>query len=114
MTAAPGLDPQAVRRARAVCRGSASGSMIFSCPMTEPGHPCVTISGSGPARAIRQVSFASFAPDQATRVAFDSQWRAPLLLIASGKDQIFPATATKASFQRYRQSAVVTACKEFP
>jgi pimeloyl-ACP methyl ester carboxylesterase len=39
----------------------------------------------GPARAIRQVSFASFAPDQPTRVAFESQCRAPLLLIASGK-----------------------------
>lgn len=37
-----------------------------------------------------------------------------MLLIASGKDQIFPATATKASFQRYRQSAAVTAYKEFP
>ena len=23
-----------------------SGSMIFSCSMTEPGHPCVTISGN--------------------------------------------------------------------
>ena len=26
--------------------GLVSGSMIFSCSMTEPGHPCVTISGS--------------------------------------------------------------------
>jgi hypothetical protein len=26
--------------------GSVSGSMIFSCSMIEPGHPCVTISGS--------------------------------------------------------------------
>jgi hypothetical protein len=26
--------------------GSVSGPMIFSCSMTEPGHPCVTISGS--------------------------------------------------------------------
>jgi hypothetical protein len=23
-----------------------TGSMIFSCSMIEPGHPCVTISGS--------------------------------------------------------------------
>ncbi len=26
--------------------GFVSGSMIFSCSMIEPGHPCVTISGS--------------------------------------------------------------------
>ena len=26
--------------------GSISGSMIFSCSMTEPGHPCVTMSGN--------------------------------------------------------------------
>jgi hypothetical protein len=26
--------------------GSVSGSMIFSCSMIEPGHPCVTISGN--------------------------------------------------------------------
>ncbi len=26
--------------------GSVSGPMIFSCSMTEPGQPCVTISGS--------------------------------------------------------------------
>jgi hypothetical protein len=26
--------------------GLVSGSMIFSCSMMEPGHPCVTISSS--------------------------------------------------------------------
>jgi hypothetical protein len=29
--------------------GLASGSMIFSCSMIEPGHPCVTTSGSASA-----------------------------------------------------------------
>jgi len=28
-----------------VCGGLVSGSMIFICSMTEPGHPCVTIIG---------------------------------------------------------------------
>jgi alpha-beta hydrolase superfamily lysophospholipase len=64
----------------------------------------------GPARAARQVSFA---PGEATRVAFESRWRAPLLLIASGKNHIFPATVTNASFERYLKSAPVTAYKEF-
>ena len=33
-------------RFRRVPWDSVSGSMIFSCSMIEPGHPCVTISGS--------------------------------------------------------------------
>jgi pimeloyl-ACP methyl ester carboxylesterase len=68
----------------------------------------------GPPRTIRQVSFADFAPDAATSVDFNSGERAPLLLIAGGKDRIFPATVTKSCFERYRQSTAVTAYKEFP
>jgi pimeloyl-ACP methyl ester carboxylesterase len=67
----------------------------------------------GPGRAIRQVGFANFGPDPATRVDFARARRAPLLLIAGGKDHIFPATVTRSSFRRYRKSAAVTAYKEF-
>ena len=38
-------DMEGVRCASAVAVGLVSGSMILSCSMTEPGHPCVTISG---------------------------------------------------------------------
>jgi pimeloyl-ACP methyl ester carboxylesterase len=68
----------------------------------------------GPGRAIRQVGFANFAPHAATRVDFDSARRAPLLLIAGGKDHLFPAKVTRSSFERYRKSGAVTAYKEFP
>ena len=34
------------RRGRRAHVGSVSGPMILSCSMTEPGHPCVTMSGS--------------------------------------------------------------------
>ena len=37
---------EGVRCARAMGVGLVSGSMILSCSMIEPGHPCVTISGS--------------------------------------------------------------------
>ena len=34
-------------QALALCAvGLISGSMIFSCSITEPGHPCVTMSGN--------------------------------------------------------------------
>lgn len=68
----------------------------------------------GPGRTIRQVSFASLAPHAATLVDFGRERRAPLLLIASGKDHLFPATITRSSFKRYRRSPAVTGYKEFP
>jgi pimeloyl-ACP methyl ester carboxylesterase len=42
----------------------------------------------GPGRAICQVSFANFAPHTATRVQFRRDQRAPLLLIADGRDHL--------------------------
>jgi alpha-beta hydrolase superfamily lysophospholipase len=68
----------------------------------------------GPGRTICQVGFANFAPHAATRVDFSRAQRAPLLLIAGGRDRIFPAAVTRSSFNRYRTSAAVTAYKEFP
>jgi alpha-beta hydrolase superfamily lysophospholipase len=68
----------------------------------------------GPGRTICQVCFANFASHAATRVDFGRAQRAPLLLIAGGRDRVFPATVTRSSFNRYRTSAAVTAYKEFP
>ena len=67
-----------------------------------------------PARTIRQVGLANFAPHAATRVDFGRARRAPLLLIAGGRDRIFPAAVTRSTLDRYRKSAAVTAYKEFP
>jgi pimeloyl-ACP methyl ester carboxylesterase len=67
-----------------------------------------------PGRTVRQVGFASFSRDASTSVDFNGGQRAPLLLIGSGQDRIFPVTATRSIFMRYRQSKAVTAYKEFP
>jgi pimeloyl-ACP methyl ester carboxylesterase len=67
-----------------------------------------------PGRTVRQVGFAGFSRDAATSVDFNGGQRAPLLLIGSGKDHLFPVTVTRSSFLLYRQSAMVTAYKEFP
>jgi pimeloyl-ACP methyl ester carboxylesterase len=69
---------------------------------------------AAPGRVIRRVSFANPAPDPATVVDFDSGQRAPLLLIAGGRDRIFPVTLTRTSFDLYRRSTSVTTYKEFP
>jgi alpha-beta hydrolase superfamily lysophospholipase len=67
-----------------------------------------------PGRTVSQVGFANFAPRSATRVDFSRAQRAPLLLIAGGRDRIFPATVARSSFKRYRASAAGPAYKEIP
>jgi alpha-beta hydrolase superfamily lysophospholipase len=68
----------------------------------------------GPGRAVYQVSLANLAPQAATRVDFEREKRAPLLLIADGKDHTFPAPVTRSSFTQYRKSNAVTSYREFP
>lgn len=67
-----------------------------------------------PSRIICQLSIAGRAPPAPTSVDFESAQRAPLLLIAGGKDRIFPAVGTLSTFKRYRRSAAITAYQEFP
>jgi pimeloyl-ACP methyl ester carboxylesterase len=50
----------------------------------------------------------------ATTVDFRNDTRAPLLLIAGGKDQVAPASVTEANFKLYRESSAVTDFKKFP
>ncbi len=68
----------------------------------------------GPSRTVYQVSLANFAPHAVTRVNFDHEQRAPLLLIAGGRDRLFPVPVTRSNFNRYRKSTAVTGYKEFP
>jgi alpha-beta hydrolase superfamily lysophospholipase len=62
-----------------------------------------------PGGLVRQAAF----PGR-TRVRFGNQSRAPLLLIGGGKDRIFPASLTRASYRRYAQSAAITFYREYP
>jgi pimeloyl-ACP methyl ester carboxylesterase len=64
-----------------------------------------------PGRTVFQVSRANFARD--ARVDFENDKRAPLLLIAGGKDSLFPASVSKYNFELYRKSKAITAYKEF-
>ena len=68
----------------------------------------------GPGRTVRQISSGKLAQPAAAQAGFDTAQRAPLLLIAGGKDRIFPAAATRSSFLRYRASAAITAYQEYP
>ena len=67
-----------------------------------------------PNRILRQVALANFSPDAPSTVRFHNDSRAPLLLVAGGKDRVAPSSLVKANFDLYRESKADTDYKEFP
>ena len=67
-----------------------------------------------PNRVLLQTAFANFSPHSATTVNFRNDTRAPLLLVAGGKDRIVPSSIVKANFDLYRESKAETDYKEYP
>jgi len=68
----------------------------------------------GPDHVLFQAAFANFNPHAATAVDFHNDSRAPLLLIAGGKDHVSPVSVVKSNFELYRKSKAITDYKEFP
>src|SRR5207253_9193788 len=66
-----------------------------------------------PNRVLLQTAFAKISPHSATTVNFRNDTRAPLLLVAGGKDRIVPSSIVKANFDLYRESKAETDYKEF-
>jgi pimeloyl-ACP methyl ester carboxylesterase len=66
-----------------------------------------------PNRVLLQTAFANFTPHTAATVNFRNDTRAPLLLIAGGKDRVAPSSLVKANFDLYRESKAETDYKEF-
>src|SRR5262249_44044047 len=55
-----------------------------------------------------------FISHSAATVNFKNDTRAPLLLVAGGKDRIVPSSIVKANFELYRESRAETDYKEYP
>lgn len=68
----------------------------------------------GPDRVLFQAGLANFNPHAATHVDFRNDDRAPLLLIAGGKDHVSPAALTKANYAHYHTVGAITEFREFP
>jgi len=66
-----------------------------------------------PYRVLVQIAFANFTSPTAATVNFQNDTRAPLLLIAGGKDRVAPSSLVKANFDLYRESKAETDYKEF-
>jgi pimeloyl-ACP methyl ester carboxylesterase len=67
-----------------------------------------------PNRVLLQTAFANFTRHTAITVNFRNDTRAPLLLVAGGKDRIVPSSIVKANFDLYRESKAETDYKEYP
>jgi pimeloyl-ACP methyl ester carboxylesterase len=67
-----------------------------------------------PNRILRQVALANFKSDAPSAIKFHNDSRAPLLLVAGGKDRVVPSSMAKANFDNYRGSKAETDYKEFP
>ncbi len=66
-----------------------------------------------PYRVLVQTAFANFTSPAAATVNFQNDTRAPLLLIAGGKDRVAPSSLVRANFDLYRESKAETDYKEF-
>ena len=68
----------------------------------------------GPGRPVFQAALANLNPwGRATRVNYRNHDRAPLLLIAGGKDHQVPAVVVEENFRKYERSEAVTDFKQF-
>jgi pimeloyl-ACP methyl ester carboxylesterase len=68
----------------------------------------------GPGRPLFEAATANFSRDAATSVNVRNDTRAPLLLLAGGKDHTVPASTTRANCKLYRHSQAVTELEEYP
>jgi alpha-beta hydrolase superfamily lysophospholipase len=67
-----------------------------------------------PNRVLLQTAFANFISHTAAGVNFRNDTRAPLLLVAGGKDRIVPRSIVKANIDLYREPKADTDYKEYP
>ncbi|HEX4338791.1 MAG TPA: alpha/beta fold hydrolase [Polyangiaceae bacterium] len=67
----------------------------------------------GPGRVLFQAALANFNPHAATRIHFENDDRAPLLIIAGEKDHVSPPSVNVANAKLQHKSTAITAFKQF-
>jgi non-heme chloroperoxidase len=68
----------------------------------------------GSARTLFQAAFANFNPNAVTKVNYKNNDRAPLLILAAGKDHVVPASTSRAAFRLQSKSRATTELEEYP
>lgn len=67
----------------------------------------------GPGRPLFQAAFANFTPHAASKIDFQNDDRAPLLVIAGGADHVSPPSINRTIAKLQHRSKSITAYKEF-
>jgi alpha-beta hydrolase superfamily lysophospholipase len=107
-------NPANVRRAQALTSEQFHYAFTNTLTPEEAAAVYERYEVPGPDRVLFQAAFANVTPNAPTRVNFRNDTRAPLLLIAGGKDHIAPASLTRINYGLYAKSRAVTDLKEFP
>ena len=68
----------------------------------------------GPGRVLFQAGLANFNPNAASKINFKNDDRAPLLIMANGKDHTVPAASARATFKLQSKSKATTVLREYP
>jgi non-heme chloroperoxidase len=68
----------------------------------------------GPGRTLFQAGLANFNPNAVTKVNRHNSSRAPLLMLAGGKDHTVPASTVRAAYKLQKKSGAVTEIEEYP
>ena len=67
----------------------------------------------GPGRVLFQAALANFNPNAASKINFKNDDRAPLLIMANGKDHTVPAASARATFKLQSKSKATTVLREY-
>jgi non-heme chloroperoxidase len=67
----------------------------------------------GPGRVLFQAALANFNPNAASKINFKNDDRAPLLIMANGKDHTVPAASARATFKLQSRSKATTVLREY-
>ena len=68
----------------------------------------------GPGRTLFQAGLANFNPNAVSKIDRHKSDRAPLLMIAGGKDHTVPASSVRAAYKIQKKTGAVTELKEYP
>jgi len=68
----------------------------------------------GPGRPLFQAAFANFNPHAASKIDFENDDRAPLLIVAGCEDHVSPPSINRTLAKLQHRSKSITAYKEFP
>jgi hypothetical protein len=68
----------------------------------------------GPGRVLFQAGLANFNPNAASKINFKNDDRAPLMIMANGKDHTVPAASARATFKLQSKSKATTVLREYP